>query len=257
LDFPDFAGDLPEVLDRAQAAGVERILTIGTSLESSRRAVELAQRYPMVYAVVGVHPCHAHEEEFSALDEIAGLLRADKVLAIGEAGLDYYRLGESLSPEEVARRQALQADFFHAQLEIARAAQRNIVLHQRAAWKDTLTILEKFTAQVSGVFHCFGGTLEEARQVLALGHKVSFTGIITFKNAALVRETARALPPGSFFVETDCPYLAPVPDRGKRCEPAHACLVAQTLAQIRQTSLAELAQETTSAACKFFNLPTT
>ncbi len=255
LDFPEFAADLLAVLARARAVGVTRVLTIGTSLASSRQAVALAQAHPMVYAVVGIHPCHAHEEAPEAWQEIRQLAQAEKVVAIGETGLDYYRLEEALTPEEIAQRQAVQAECFRAQLEIAQSLGLNVVVHQRAAWQDCLQILRDFTGKLSGVFHCFGGTEKEAREVLELGHKVSFTGIATFKNAAGVRQTALSLPPGSFFVETDCPYLAPVPHRGQRCEPAHTRLVAEALAQARGESLAELAHHTTTAAEAFFRLP--
>lgn len=274
LDFPDFAGDLEEVLQRAREAGVERILTIGTGLESSRRAVALAEAYDPVFAVVGIHPCHAHEEEVSALAGIEALLAHPKVVAVGETGLDYYRLepatiaaessnavvsalqgqtmGEIEASALVEGRKIRQAEFFRAQLELAVRHGRNVVIHQRAAWEDCLTLLGEFTGRLAGVFHCFGGTAAEARQVLDMGHYVSFTGIATFKNAAQVRETAASLPPDRFFVETDCPYLAPVPHRGQRCEPAHTRLVAEELARVRHETFAELACSTTTAAQNFF-----
>lgn len=271
LDYPDFAEDFDAVLQRARDAGVTRILTIGTGLASSSRAVELASAHEMLYAVVGIHPCNAHEEPLEALAEIEKLCQSDKVVAIGETGLDYYRMeippsseseivhalqGQTLDDIEtnvlIEGRKIQQAEMFRAQLEIAVRHQLNVVIHQRAAWQDCLDVLAEFTGRLSGVFHCFGGTLSEARQVLALGHKVSFTGIVTFKNAATVRETAAALEPGSFFVETDCPYLAPVPHRGKRCEPSHTRLVAEELARVRGESLETLARHTSAAAEAFF-----
>jgi TatD DNase family protein len=128
----------------------------------------------------------------------------------------------------------------------------NAVIHQRDSWDDTLRILADFTGKVRGVFHCFGGTIEQAREVVALGHLVSFTGIVTFKNAKQVQETARALEAGQFMVETDCPYLAPVPDRGKRCEPAHTRRVAEQIAQLQGVALEEIAARTSETARDFF-----
>ena len=127
-----------------------------------------------------------------------------------------------------------------------------MVIHQRDAWEDTLAILRPYTGRLRGVFHCFGGTPAQAKEVLALGHLVSFTGIVTFKNAAVVRETAAAVPADRFMVETDCPYLAPVPYRGKRCEPAHTRETAAVVAQVRGQTLEELAVQTTETAWKFF-----
>jgi TatD DNase family protein len=138
------------------------------------------------------------------------------------------------------------------QLDLASELGLNVVIHQRASWNDTLEILKDYTGKLRGVFHCFGGTPEEARDVLELGHLVSFTGIITFKNAEQVRSTATAVPPDGYMVETDCPYLAPIPHRGKRAEPAHTRLVAETIAGVRGISIDEVAAETTRTAEGFF-----
>lgn len=250
LDYEDFAADFASVLQRAREAGVERIVTIGTSVESSRRAVELAERHPMVHAVVGVHPTvsdEAPEDLSAALTELAAHPR---VVAIGETGLDYHRLPEG-GPES-AKYKSAQADVFRQQLEVASALGLNVVVHQRDAWTDTLAILRPYTGRLRGVFHCFGGTPAQAEEVLALGHLVSFTGIATFKNGAAVRETAAAVPGDRFMVETDCPYLAPVPFRGKRCEPAHTRETARAVANVRGWTLDELASRTTATAEAFF-----
>jgi TatD DNase family protein len=140
------------------------------------------------------------------------------------------------------------------QLELAVELGLNVVIHQRDAWDDTLEILNSFTGRVRGVFHCFGNRPDQAAEILALGHLVSFTGIVTFKNAALVRETVAAIGDDAFMVETDCPYLAPVPHRGKRCEPSHTRLVAEKIAEIRGRSLEEVALQTTRTAETFFRL---
>jgi TatD DNase family protein len=147
---------------------------------------------------------------------------------------------------------AKQAELFEEQLDLAVELRLNVVIHQRDAWDDTLAILRGYGQQVSGVFHCFGGTLEQANEVLGMGHLVSFTGIVTFKNGANVRAVAAQIPLDSFMVETDCPYLAPVPFRGKRCEPAHTRLVAEAIATARGITLDEVARATTATAEEFF-----
>ncbi|HEY5742695.1 MAG TPA: TatD family hydrolase [Terrimicrobiaceae bacterium] len=273
LDYPDFAGDLDEVIQQATEAGVTRIITIGTGLESSRRAVGLAEKYPNVYAVVGVHPTNVHDEIEDFLPSLRNLAEHPKVAAIGETGLDYHHLpsGELESSPAIAALQAdvsqdaeaaildgayksAQVEAFRAQLDLAIALELNVVIHQRDAWDDTLEILKAYTGRVRGVFHCFGNRPDQATEVIAQGHLVSFTGIVTFKNAKLVRETAVTVPENSFMVETDCPYLAPVPYRGKRCEPAHTRLVAEQIARDRGVSLEDLAHLTTKTAEGFFRL---
>lgn len=273
LDYPDFENDLDAVIGAASDAGVDRIITIGTGLESSRRAVALAERFANVHAVVGLHPTNVTEEPLGWLDGIRELAAHPKVAAIGETGLDYHRLpseGLSSSPAISALQaemasdteaaivdgayKAAQAEAFTAQLDLAAELGLNVVIHQRDAWIDTLDLLRPYTGKLRGVFHCFGNTHNQAREILELGHLVSFTGIVTFKNAALVRETVAAIPPDSFMVETDCPYLAPVPHRGKRCEPAHTRLVAEMIAQTRGITLEEVAATTTRTAEAFFKL---
>ncbi len=250
LDYDDFAADFDAVLQRAREAGVERVITIGTSIESSRRAVELAERYPMIHAVVGVHPTTADEAPEDVTPGLRELAAKPRVCAVGETGLDYHRLPEGEA--EVTVYKARQAAVFRQQLELAAECGLNVVIHQRDAWEDTLAILRPYTGRVRGVFHCFGGTPAQAEEVLAMGHLVSFTGIATFKNGVGVRETAAAVPEDRFMVETDCPYLAPVPYRGKRCEPAHTREVAAVVAMTRGVSLEQLGVATTATAEAFF-----
>ena len=256
LDFPDFADSLPSVLERARAAGVNQIVNIATSVESSLRSVALAEAHPEIVAAVGVHPCYVDSERDDFIPLLSRLLEHPKVVAIGETGLDYHRAPEppAESPERAAweANRERQAAFFRAQLVLAETHGLNVVVHQRDSWKDTLTLLRPFSGRLKAVFHCFGGTLEEAEEVLALGFSVSFTGIVTFKNATMVHEVAARLPAGSFFLETDCPFLAPTPHRGKRCEPAHTRLIAERIAQLRNESLESLAEHTTEAARSFF-----
>ncbi len=250
LDYEDFAADFDAVIQRAQTAGVGRIVTIGTSIESSRQAVELAALHGMIYAAVGVHPTTAGDAppDFgAALRELAA---RTGVVAIGETGLDYHRLPEG--EEQRAASKTTQAEVFRCQLDIAAETGLNVVIHQRDAWDDTLAILRGYSGKLRGVFHCFGGTPSQADEVLALGHLVSFTGIATFKNAAIVRETAAYVPADRFMVETDCPYLAPVPYRGKRCEPAHTRDTALVVAQARGETLDAVAAQTTATAETFF-----
>jgi TatD DNase family protein len=273
LDYPDFAHDLDAVLARAAEAGIHRILTIGTGIASSRRAVALAEKYSQIFAVVGVHPTNVAEESDSWPDTLRELAAHPKVAAIGETGLDYHNLpseqlasspGVSALQAEMAvdteamivdgSYQSAQAEAFAIQLDLACELGLNVVIHQRDAWQDTVDILKPYTGRVRGVFHCFGNMLDQAQEILAMGHLVSFTGIITFKNAPIVREVAAAIPLDAFMVETDCPYLAPIPHRGKRAEPAHTRLVAEKIAEVRGCSLEDIAAATEKTAAKFFRL---
>jgi TatD DNase family protein len=283
LDYPDFANDFDDVLVRAIDAGVSRIITIGTSVESSRRAVELAEKYPSVYAAVGVHPSYVEQAVEDAITPLRELAASKRVVAIGETGLDYHRLPskeledrkvKTFPHQEVFRSVAKalqystedqieaqihdgdykskQASLFEQQLDLAVELGLNVVIHQRDAWDDTLELMQPYTDKVRGVFHCFGGSLSQANQVLDLGHLVSFTGIVTFKNGTAVRDVAAQIPLWKFMVETDCPYLAPVPFRGKRAEPAHTRIVAETIANARGITLPEVASATTETAEGFF-----
>jgi TatD DNase family protein len=274
LDYPDFANDFDDVLRRATDAGVTRIITIGTSVESSRRAVEFAEKYPNIFAVIGVHPTYALQAEEDVITPLRELAKNPRVVGIGEIGLDYHRLPsieatkqkhiqvfnalQSETEEQIeagiedGAYKSKQADLFQQLLDLAVELRLNVVIHQRDAWDDTLEILRDYGREVSGVFHCFGGTLDQANEVIDLGHIVSFTGIVTFKNGKQVREVAAQVPIDRFMVETDCPYLAPVPFRGKRCEPAYTRLVAEEIAKARGVSLEEIAGATTATAEEFF-----
>ena len=274
LDYPDFAADFDDVLRRANEAGVTRIITIGTSIESSRRAIELAEKYPSIYAVIGVHPAYVEQAGEDVITPLRELAKSPRVVAIGETGLDYHHLPsvEAAKQKNVQVFSALQsgteeqleasiedgaykskqADLFEEQLDLAVELGLNVVIHQRDAWDDTLEIMRPYSGRLRGVFHCFGGTLEQANEVLDLDHLVSFTGIVTFKNGADVREVAAKVPLWKFMVETDCPYLAPVPFRGKRSEPAHTRIVAETIAAARGVPFQEVAEATTATAEEFF-----
>jgi TatD DNase family protein len=250
LDYTDYDPDRAEVIARATEAGVTEIISIGTRIDSSACAVELAENFPNIWATVGIHPNEASEAPDDAVERLRALAQSSRVVAVGEIGLDYHHLPEN--PAEADANKQKQAILFRQQLELTAELGLNAVIHQRDSWDDTLKILREFTGRVRGVFHCFGGPLEQAREVIALGHLVSFTGIVTFKNARQVQATAQNVAFDQFMVETDCPYLAPAPDRGKRCEPAHTRRVAEQIAQLRGVSLEEIAARTTETAREFF-----
>lgn len=273
LDYPDFEADFDAMLQRAEDAEVMRVLTIGTSLESSRQALRLAERHAMISAVVGIHPTSPLETADDIPSQLRKLAAHPKAVAIGETGLDYHRLPSSRfrdrksltipginneSPEDIAGAiedgayKSAQAALFQQHLDLAAELGLNVVIHQRDAWEDTLAMLRPYTGKLRGVFHCFGGDSAQADELLSMGHLVSFTGIVTFKNATTVQETAAGVPADRFMVETDCPYLAPVPHRGKRCEPAYTRLVAERIAELRGVPLETVAEETTRTAESFF-----
>lgn len=256
LDFPDFAADLPQLVERAAAAGITKIISIGTDLESSRRAIALAEKFPAIYAAAGWHPNDALRAPEDFRDELRELARHPKVVAIGETGLDYYRLptapgGGGGTAADDARVKTKQAAAFRQQLEVAAELGLNCVIHQRGdCLADTLEILRPFAGRVRFVFHCFVGTPDEAARIREVGGLVSFTGITTFKNGGTVRASAAAAP--ELMLETDAPFLAPVPYRGKRCEPAYVKEIAAAVAQARGCSLGELSALTCETAHRLF-----
>lgn len=255
LDYPDFAPDLERVIDRAEAAGIIKIISIGTDLQSSRRAIALAERFPNVYAVVGWHPSDASRAPEDIRDELRELARHPKVVALGETGLDYHRL-PSQKPEcgaaDDENYKRKQASLFRQHLEIAAEVKLNCVIHQRDSLEDTLAQLEPFADRVRGVFHCFANDAATMQRIVAMNSLVSFTGIATFKNGQNVRETIAATPLDRLMLETDCPFLAPIPYRGKRCEPAYVKEISEVVAQAKQCSLEQLSAATCETARKFF-----
>jgi TatD DNase family protein len=255
LDYPEFADELPQLLERATAAGITRLISIGTDLESSSRAVALAEKFPSVFAVVGWHPNDAVRAPKDFRTELRTLAKHPKVVAIGETGLDYYRLpsGSGGTAAEDAHLKARQAEAFQQQLEVAAKTGLNCVIHTRGeCFEETLAMLQPFAARVRGVFHCFVGTPEQMQRVLALNSLVSFTGIVTFKNANDVRATVAATPLDRLMLETDAPFLAPVPYRGQRCESAHVKEIAAAVARAKNCSLDGLSAATCRTAREFF-----
>ena len=212
--------------------------------------MELAENFPGVWATVGLHPGDVDHIADDAVEHLRLLAQSRRVVAIGEIGLDYRRLPEN--PFEAQANKERQARFFRQQLDLTVELGLNAVIHQRDSWDDTLAILREYAGKVRGVYHCFGGTPEQVSELVAMGHLVSFTGIVTFKNAGTALESARSAATGTFMVETDCPYLAPVPHRGKRCEPSHTRRIAEHLAEVRGVTLEAFAAETTQTARAFF-----
>ena len=254
LTYPDFSEDVPELIERARAAGVTRIITIGTDLESSKLAVALADKYEAIYAVVGWHPNHLELVPGDVCPDLRNLCEHEKVVAIGEAGIDHYRLPSSRGGTEAddAAWKKRQVHIFKQQLELAAELGLNVVIHQRAALESTLEIFQKYADRVRGQFHCFVDDPAGMRRVIDMDSIVSFTGIVTFKNAQEVRKTVAATPVDKLLVETDSPYLAPVPFRAKRCEPAYTRHIAEKVAVVKGVSLAELSAATCATAHEFF-----
>jgi TatD DNase family protein len=243
LDDSKFDEDREQVIERARAAGVERMLAIGTGNgpPDLEVAVRLADRYPFLYATIGVHPhdaSKATEETFARLRELA---RHPKILAIGEIGLDYHY---DFSPRDVQRA------VFERQLALAADAAKPIVIHTREAWGDTLAQIRALP--FGGIMHCFTGDAEQARQALDRGFHLSFGGVLTFPKAESVREAARLTPDDRLLVETDCPYLAPLPHRGKRNEPAFMVETVRRLADVRATTAEEIAAITSANFDRLF-----
>jgi TatD DNase family protein len=255
LDYPDYKDDLAAVLERARAAGIDKCICIGTDLESSAQAIALSKRFPEVYATVGWHPSDVMRAPEDIRKPLRELAAQPKVVAIGEIGLDYHRLPSKQSEgtaEDDARYKAKQSSLFHQQLELAAELGLNCVVHQRDSFEDTLAAVAEFAGRLRTVFHCFAGAPADLDRVLAIGSLVSFTGIVTFKNAQVVRDSVAAVPRDKFMLETDSPFLAPMPYRGKRCEPAYVRDIAATVAQVKQISEQQLGEATCATASTFF-----
>lgn len=250
VDVSDYDSDRDEMLERARAAGVSCLLAIGNGpeLEQLGAAMPYADRHDWIYAAAGIHPHearHASDAHYAELERLAGLPR---VIAWGEIGLDYHY---DHSPREV------QAQVLRRQLELAETARRPVIIHCREAWPDCLEILEQAWRRtgLGGIFHCFSGTLEEARRGMNMGFLISFAGNVTYPKSQNLREVAAQVPLERLLVETDSPFLAPQPYRGKRNEPAYVAEVARTLASVRHLGPEEVAEATAHNFRRFFGLP--
>jgi TatD DNase family protein len=246
LDMPEFEADLPQVIQRAQEAGVATIMTIGIDPASCRRAIEIAEAYPNIFAILGVHPHDAARVGERDLEDLKALARHEKVKAWGEIGLDFFR---NVSPP------VIQQEIFRRQITIAKELKLPLVIHSRSATEETITTLrEERAGEVGGVIHCFSGDARIAAQYLEMGFYISIPGVITFNKAQGLREVVKVLPAEKLLLETDAPFLAPVPHRGKRNEPAYVQFTAAACAEVRRQEISELAAITTGNAQRVFRL---
>jgi TatD DNase family protein len=250
IDFPQFADDRGAMLERARAAGVNTILAVGTGPgpEKLDAAIPFAEAHDWIFTTVGIHPHEAEQVQPAHLDTLAGLAKHQKVIAWGEIGLDYHY---DHAPRDVQRR------VFQDQLELAHAARLPIIIHCRDAWSDCLDLLDERwkPTGLGGILHCFSSNIRDARRGLEMGFLVSFAGNLTYPKAQNIRDVAKALPPEKILIETDSPYLAPQPLRGKRNEPAYVAEVAKALANVRDLGTEETAAMTAENFRRFFHLP--
>ena len=245
VDMSEFDADRSDMLARAQAAGVRNILAIGGAPGALASSMPFAERYDWIYAAAGIHPHEAKLATPEHYDELAKLAQHPKFLALGEIGLDYHY---DHSPRDVQQR------VFTEQLELARRAGCPIIIHCREAWPDCLALLDQHwrSSGLGGIFHCFSGTLEEARRGTEMGFMISFAGNLTFPKAQQIRDAALEVPLDHMLIETDCPYLAPVPHRGKRNEPAFVKETARRLGELRGLSMEEIGEQTSRNFYNFF-----
>ncbi len=246
LEMPAFKGDLEQVIQRAKASGVEYIFTVGTEKKDWTRALEIAHSNPSVYAILGVHPHNAKEIDEKAYSTLRKLCEDEKVRAYGEIGLDFYR---NLSPRDV------QLKRFQEQIVLAKELRLPIVVHDREAHEETLEVLKSERAEeCGGIIHCFSGDYKMAKECIEMGFYISVPGTITFKNAGGFQEIIKRLPLESLLIETDAPFLAPAPFRGKRNEPSYVRYTAQKVAEIKNVSFEKVAEVTTENALGVYRL---
>ena len=252
LDFPEFKTEVSAVLGHAKEVGVERVINVGIDVDSSKHSLDLARKYPEIYASVGFHPHCANDLNIESKGQLITYLNHEKTVAVGEIGLDYYYLKRSSQYAHYPNR-AQQIFCFEQMLDLALETNLPAIIHCREAAPDILAILKSYRGQLRAVIHCFSENWDFADKVLDLGFAISFTGNITYKNPDIV-EAIRRIPLGSIMIETDSPYMPPEPYRGKRNEPAYVVEVARKIAQIKNVSLAEVERETTHKAMKFFGI---
>jgi len=247
LDMPEFDRDRNEVIKRAQDGGIDYIITVGIDLDSCRDAVRLSEQFEFVYAIVGMHPHNAKDVDEKSYNLLREYARHAKVRALGEMGLDFFR---NHSPREV------QLKRFGEQVALAREVRLPVVIHDRDAHRETLDILkEEKASEVGGVIHCFSGDYAMASACMDMGFYISVPGTVTFTKAQTLQEVVRRIPLERVLIETDCPFLAPVPFRGKRNEPAYVQYVARAIADIKKISFETVAEVTFQNACSVFGIP--
>ncbi|MEL7623708.1 MAG: TatD family hydrolase [Clostridiales bacterium] len=247
IDDTDFAGDREEAITRATAAGVTRFVNIGCSREAALNTLELVEKYDGIYGTVGLHPHDAKDMTDELLAEIKGWAAHPKIVAIGEIGLDFHY---DFSPRDVQRQ------VFRRQIRLAKELGMPITIHDREAHRESFDILTEEGGWANGgIFHCYSGSAEMAAEIVKKGFHISFSGVVTFKNAEKLRRAAAAVPLDRLLIETDCPYLSPLPYRGKRNEPAYVVETGKALAELRGVTVEEMARLTWENACRVYRLP--
>ncbi|UAL47485.1 TatD family hydrolase [Sutcliffiella horikoshii] len=246
LNADQYEEDLQEVIDRAQAEKVTNMVVVGFDRKTITRAIELVEKYDFLYAAVGWHPVDAIDMTEEDLAWIEDLASHEKVVAIGEMGLDYHW---DKSPKEI------QKEVFRKQIQLAKKVKLPIVIHNRDATADVVQILKEEDAkEVGGIMHCFTGSLEVAKECMEMNFYISFGGPVTFKNAKKPKEVVKEIPMEKLLIETDCPYLTPHPYRGKRNEPGYVRLVAEQIAELKELTIEEVTEKTTANAKKLFGI---
>ena len=246
LNADQYENDFEEVIARAHDAGVTKMVVVGFDRKTINRAMELTERYPFIYAVVGWHPVDAIDCTEEDLKWIESLAEHPKVVGIGETGLDYHW---EKSPKDI------QQEIFRKQIQLAKKVDLPIIIHNRDATADVVRILKEEDAEkVGGIMHCFGGSVETAKECIAMNFMISLGGPVTFKNARMPKEVAKEISLDHLLIETDAPYLAPHPYRGKRNEPVYVTLVAEEIAKLKELTVEEVAQATTANALKVFKI---
>ncbi len=246
-DAEQFSQDAREILGKLPEEGVSLVVNIGCDLESSQKSIDFAEAFPHVYATVGFHPSELGDTCWNqSVDKLKSLAQHPKVKAIGEIGLDYYWENNPPKPK--------QLKFFHGQMELAEELQLPVVIHDREAHQDSLQVVTEHK-NVGGVFHCYSGSVEMAKTLLDLGYYLSFTGVVTYKNAKKVIPVVDYVPLDRMLIETDSPYLSPEPKRGKRNDSRHLRYTAEKIAEVKGISWEEVAKITTENGKKFYNIP--
>lgn len=253
LDFPEFKNEVHTVLGRAIDAGVRRVINVGVDFETSKKSVDLARKYPEIFAAVGIHPHSANDLDIETKQKLLSITNHPKVVAVGEVGLDYYYLKRSSQFSNYPTREQ-QMFCFEQMLDLSIELRKPVIIHCREAEADAYAILKSFEKDIRGVVHCFSGDYDFAKKILDLGLSISFTGNITFKNNGELAKIIETIPLRSIMIETDCPYLSPEPLRGKRNEPANVVRVAEEIARIKKISVAEVERETSKKAMQFFGI---
>jgi len=246
LDMKQFDSDRDQVIDRALSAGVQHIISVGIDIKSSRNALHLTTHYPSIFATIGIHPHNADNTNNNDLEQIALIAQHDKIIAIGEIGLDFFR-------NRSARQK--QIEVFTQQLAIAMSIDFPVVIHDREAHTETLKILSSFKRNgLHGMIHCFSGDYKLAKTFIDMGYYISISGTVTYNNARQTQDVARKIPLNRLLLETDAPFLAPTPYRGKRNEPSYLIHTAQKIAKLRGISFEEISYQTSKNVCQLFNL---